>query len=68
MVIQFNLKTELGDFKSESMKVSDEQYANLVEMSKSYFNSGFDMYLPKGFLVASPELIKKSILIIEIIQ
>jgi len=68
MVIQFVLKTELGEFKSETMNVTEEQYTNLVEMSKTYYNSGFDMYLPNGFLVASAELIKKSILMIEIIE
>lgn len=67
MVVKFKLITELGEFISESIKVTDEQYLNLVEKSKTFYN-GFDMYLPKGFLVASPEVIKKSILIIEIID
>ncbi len=67
MVIRFKLITELGQFDSEQIQVSEEQYSNLIERSKSFYN-GFDMYLPKGFLVASPEVIKKSILIIEIID
>jgi hypothetical protein len=68
MVIQFVLKTELGEFKSETMCVTEEQYSTLIEKCKTYYNGGFDMYLPKGFLVASAELIKKSILMIEIIE
>jgi len=68
MKIYFRLITEFGEFKSDEMVVSDEQYQVLLEMSKSYYTGGYDMYLPNGFLVASPEIIKKSILIIDSID
>jgi len=69
MVIVFKLKNELGEFVSEEMNVTDEIYKNLVEMAKTfYISGGYDMWLPSGFLVASPEIVKKSILIIDIIK
>jgi len=66
MVIVFKLITELGEFVSEEMNVTTEQYLNLIELSKSFYNGGYDMWLPDGFLVASSEVIKRSILKIEI--
>ena len=68
MVIKFILKTELGDFESETIDVSIDQYKNLLELSKSFYSGGYEMYLPNGFLVASPDIISKSILIIETLK
>lgn len=69
MVIVFKLKNELGEFISEEMTVTEEIYKNLVEMARTFYTSGgYDMWLPSGFLVASPEIVKKSILIIDIIK
>jgi hypothetical protein len=68
MVINFKLITEVGEFISDEMRVTNEQYQNLLEMSKKFYDGGFDMWLPSGFLVASPEIIKKSILIIQIVN
>jgi hypothetical protein len=68
MVIVFKLKSELGEFTSEEMTVNEDQFNNLVEKSRTFYSSGYDMWLENGFLVASPEIIKKSILIIEVIN
>ena len=69
MVIVFKLKNDIGEFISEEMIVTEEIYKNLVEMAKTFYTSGgYDMWLPSGFLVASPEIVKKSILIIDIIK
>ena len=68
MIIVFKLKSELGEFISEKMTVNEDQFNNLVEKSRSFYSTGYDMWLENGFLVASPEIIKKSILIIEIIN
>lgn len=68
MKIVFKLITEIGVFISEEMTVTSEQYSNLVELSKTFYNGGYDMWLPNGFLVAPPEVVKKSILTIEIIK
>lgn len=68
MNIRMVLKCDLGEYKSEEMDVTEEQFNSLVEMSKSfYMNGGFEMHLDNGFLVVPPEIIKKSILMIEIV-
>jgi hypothetical protein len=68
MKIMFKLKSELGEFTSEEMMVTEEQYKNLVEMARQFYNGGYDMWLPNGFLVVPPDVVKRSILIIEIIN
>jgi hypothetical protein len=68
MIIVFKLITELGEFVSEEMSVTKEQYLNLVDLSKTFYNGGYDMWLPDGFIVASSEVIKRSILKIEILK
>lgn len=68
MTIIFKLISELGEFTSDKLEVTDEEYINLIDKSKGFYAGGYDMYLPDGFLVVSPEVIKKSILKIEIIK
>ncbi len=68
MIIKFHLYTELGKFDSENIQVSPEQYKNLINLTKNYYTQGYEMFLPDGFLVATPEVVKKSILTIEIIE
>jgi hypothetical protein len=68
MKIIFKLKNELGEFVSDEMNVNEEQYRTILEMSKTFYMSGYEMPLVNGFLVAPPEILKKSILIIEIIE
>ena len=60
------LINDLGEFESEVMSVTEEQYSKLIEMSSTFYNNGgYEMYLPSGFLVVPPEIVKKSILIIQ---
>lgn len=68
MKIQIKLKTELGEFTSEIMEVTEEQYIGLLDASKSFYMGGYDMYLPDGFMVVGPEVLKRSILFIEILK
>lgn len=68
MIIRFNIKNELGEYFSDKMEVTEEQYKNIIEMSKTFYNSGYDMYLENGFIVVPPDMVKKSILIIEIVN
>lgn len=68
MKIQIKLKNELGEFTSEEMIVTPEQYTGLIEASKEFYLGGYEMYMPKGFMVVGPELLKKSILLIEIVE
>lgn len=65
MTLTFKLICEFGEFTSEELIVTEEEYLNLVEFSKNYHLSGFDMQLPDGFMVISPEVVRKSILIIQ---
>lgn len=67
MTIQFILKTQLGEFTSENLVITSEQYQNLLEISKDFYKGSYEMFLPQGFLVAPPEVLKHSILIIETI-
>ncbi len=68
MVIIFKLINDLGEFVSDEMTVNQEQYDNLKEVSKTFYNGGYEMYLPNGFLVVPPDIVRKSILIIEIVE
>lgn len=68
MKIQIKLKNDLGEFISEEMTVTIEQYKNLLEVSKEFYLGGYEMYIPDGFMVVGPEILKKSILFIEIIE
>lgn len=68
MKIQIKLKNDLGEFTSEEMKVTIEQYKNLLEVSKEFYLGGYEMYIPDGFMVVGPDILKKSILFIEITE
>jgi hypothetical protein len=68
MKIVFKLKNDLGEFVSETMKVSETQYKELIEISKGFYGGSYEMYLPNGFMVVPPEILKKSILIIEVVE
>ena len=66
MKIQLVLITEYGTFFGEIFEVSGEQYDNIVNFSKNYYETGFEMNLEDGgFAIFSPEMVKKSILKID---
>ena len=68
MTIQMNIKNELGDFYSEKMQVTSDQYMELVEVSKKFYieEAGFEMWLENGFMVMSSDMARRSILSINI--
>lgn len=70
MVIQMTLRSELGEFTSEKMDVTYEQYIGLTEVSKTFYmnDNGFDMWLEDGFFVAPPFIVQRSLLLIKIIN
>lgn len=68
MKVKLILKNELGEFESNLMEINSDQYERMVEMSRNFYSSGFEMYLEDGFLVAPPEVVKKSILLIKILE
>jgi hypothetical protein len=51
------------------MDILVEQYRNIVELSKTYYETGFEMNLENGgFVILPPEIVKKSVLQINIIK
>ncbi len=70
MTIQMLLQNELGTFTSEKMEISKEQYLELIEISKKFYteDTGFEMWIDDGFVIVPPEITRKSILTISIIQ
>jgi hypothetical protein len=67
MKIKMKLKNDLGEFDSEIMEVNEDQLQGLIDVSKGFYTSGYEMYTTNGFMVVGPEILKKSILFIEIL-
>lgn len=53
MKIQVVIITEFGSFNGEILEVSEEQYDNIIEFSKQYYLTGFEMNLENdgGFII-----------------
>lgn len=69
MKIQLVLTCDLGIFKGEVLQVSEEQYANIVDLSKNFYETGFEMNTESGgFVIIPHEVVRKSILEINIIE
>ena len=70
MIIQMVMKNELGDFFGEKMTVTSDQYLGMVEVSKKFYleENGFEMWMEDGFVVIPPEITRKSILLINIVE
>jgi hypothetical protein len=65
MEISVIIKNKYGDFKSLPIEIDDESYQQVIELSKKFYISGYEMETKEGFVVIPPEIIKESILIIE---
>lgn len=71
MKIQINLLTkDFGNFEGFITKeITEEEYSELVENSKDFYKSGFELELIDGsFIVVPPQVINNSILMIKIIE
>jgi hypothetical protein len=67
--IRIDIFVDTNVFYGQNLHVTEEQYKNIIEMSKSFYESGFEMTLEDGsFIIIPPELTKKSILKITVIQ
>lgn len=67
--IKLKVINHLGTFVSEVMKVTKVQYNELVEMSKVFWitENSFNIWTENGgAVIFPPEIISKSILVIEI--
>lgn len=63
MKIQIQIINDLGSFSGEILEMSQEQYIQTQELSKNFYDSGFEMDLEDGgFIIFPPDIIKKSIL------
>lgn len=64
MEIQLVLENKFGEFKGRRVDITEENYAKLVEMVRSFYvNGGFELTLEDDtFVVFPPEVVKESIL------
>ena len=65
MNIILTIRNKLGEYRSKPIDVSIEDYENIIELSKQFYLSGYEMETENGFVVIPPEIIKESILLIE---
>ena len=68
MIIQISILNDLGKFQSEAIVVTTDEYKKLIEVSKGFYVTGFEMWIDNGFMVFPPEITKKSILTINVIE
>ena len=66
MIIHILIKNKFGEFKSKNIEIDNEDYEKIIELSRSFHISGYEMDTDDGFVVIPPEIIKESILIIKI--
>lgn len=66
LIVQIVIKSKYGEFRGEKVTTNLEQYSNILNLSKTFYTGGFEMTLEDGsFIVIPPDIIKKSILLIE---
>lgn len=64
--VQMVLINQYGEFRGEIMLVNEEQCEKMIELSKEFYNSGFELYCEDGsFMVFPPEIVKYSVLKID---
>jgi len=68
MVIQIEIINKFGNFKGKYLSVTIQQYTLMTEMSKGFYQTGFEMETEDGFLIIPPDIVKDSILKINIIN
>ena len=67
--VQITILGEFGNFYGEVLEVSVDQYRNIIDLSKNYYETGFEMNLESGgFVILPPDIVKKSVLQINIIK
>jgi hypothetical protein len=67
--VQITILCEFGNFYGEILEVSVDQYRNIIDLSKNYYETGFEMNLESGgFVILPPDIVKKSVLQINIIK
>lgn len=65
-IVQIVIKNEYGEFRGEKVTTTLDQYSNILNLSKTFYSTGFEMTLEDGtFLVIPPDITRRSILLIE---
>jgi len=69
MTITFKLENRIGAYVSEPMTVTPDQYKDIIEMSKGFYvDGGYEMHLPNGFMVVPPDVVRNSILTVQVMD
>jgi hypothetical protein len=64
--IQMVIINQYGEYRGEIMIVNEEQCQKMIELSREFYNSGFELHCDDGsFMVFPPEVVRYSILKIE---
>ncbi len=68
MEVRISIITELGEFFGQSFEISDEEYTKLKNDAKTFYSQGgFEMVTRDGgYIVLAPDVVKKSIIKIEV--
>ena len=67
MLIKIILKNKWSEYESSELEVSDEDYELIIEKSKNFYETSFEMWIDERFIIFPPEITKESILEIKII-
>ena len=69
MKIVVKIKNNFGDYESVPIHITDEEYPELLEMAKNFYKTGgYEMVTKEGFVVIPPDIVKQSILLIQIFK
>lgn len=69
MRIQISLKNEFGEFRGDIMDLTEDQHRKIIELSKTFYETGFEMDSEDGgFIIFPPEIVKRSILKVNILK
>ena len=61
--VQYVLINEYGEFKGEVMILDQEKCDKITQLSKSFYEGGFELNCEDGsFVVFPPEIVRRSIL------
>jgi hypothetical protein len=66
MNIHIIIINKFGEFKSRPIEVNEEEYEKIIELSRTFYISGYEMDTINGFIVIPPDVIRESILLIEL--
>jgi hypothetical protein len=68
MLIKIILKNKWSEYESTELEISEEQYDIIIEKSKNFYETSFEMWTDNGFVVFPPDITRESILEIKIIN